>query len=294
MYQESEINLKPLETVKEKISVNPPKKASFLSVVKSAAIVDIQINKRYPAQLIGGIVQVLLFVVFFGVFATAISFNSLQNFSNHDLFLFFLGGLMLVFFTDVALWVPLNSVTRDLYNGTLEAIYFTPASRYGYFLGYILGSTIVTGGILYLPIFFILAIVSGATLTNMFFILLVSVTTIVSLIAMGVLFALTAILWKNVSGLAGLLNVVMQFLTGAFIPVSSLPEGIQLISYLLPQTYGMDLVRYYSFNGSWATFFGPIMEWAVLFLFAIVYTGIAFILLRLVERRAKTKGLHLI
>ncbi|OLS26701.1 MAG: hypothetical protein HeimC3_08030 [Candidatus Heimdallarchaeota archaeon LC_3] len=267
------------------------KPVNFLGVVKSAAMVNINITRRYPANLIGGFIQVILFVVFFGFFATAVTFSTLGD---KDVFLFFLGGLMLVFFTDTAIWTPVNSVTRDLYNGTLEAIYFNPASRYGYFVGYIVGDTIIMGAILFIPIFLVISVISGATISNLALIILVSATTIISLVALGVLFSLMAILWKQITGITGLIGVVMQFLTGAFIPVQSLPEPVQFISYILPQTYGMDLVRYYSFNGDWNTLIPLGLEWVMLIFFALLYTLVAVFLLRKVERHAKTKGLHLL
>jgi ABC-2 type transport system permease protein len=137
-------------------------------------------------------------------------------------------------------------------------------------------------------------IVSGAPFGDLTMILVTSVVTIASLMAMGVLFSLMAILWKQVSGLTGLIGVVMQFLTGAFIPVQALPELVQFIAYLMPQTYGMDLVRYYSFGGNWQTILPVEIEWLMIGIYALIYTLVALYLLKKVEKFSKTKGLHLI
>jgi ABC-2 type transport system permease protein len=270
------------------------KPVGFLQVVKAATLVNFNINKRYPAQIIGGLVQVFLFIVFFGFFASAVTFTTLGD---NDVFLFFLGGLLLVFFTDIALWTPVQAVTRDLYNGTMEALYFSPATRtgrYGYYIGYIFGEAIITGFLLVIPMFTAIIIVSGAPFGDLTMILVASVVTIASLMAMGVLFSLMAILWKQVSGLTGLIGVVMQFLTGAFIPVQALPGPVQFIAYLMPQTYGMDLVRYYSFGGSWQTILPIELEWLMIGVYALIYTLVALYLLKKVEKFSKTKGLHLL
>jgi len=250
--------------------------------------------RRYKANLIGGIIQMGLFIILFGFFATAINFRGFDNFNNESIFIFFLGGISLLAFQDIALWSPVEVVQRDIYNGTLEYLYFSPGSKYAYFVGYFIGKAIINTSIFFIPILSVLAIFAKLELSQFFTIIMVVVLGLGSIIALGVLVALTAILWKNVTGLIGFLSLIFQFLTGAFIPVTSLPEPIQIISYLIPFTWIYDLIRYYSFKGEWQTLLPVEIEWFILFIFVIVFTLIATRLLQKVERHSKAKGLHLI
>jgi len=139
-----------------------------------------------------------------------------------------------------------------------------------------------------------MAIFANLEFSQILTIILVVILGLGSIIALGVLVALTAIVWKNVTGLLGLLSIIFQFLSGAFIPVSSLPESIQIISYLIPFTWAYDLIRYYSFKGEWQTLLPVEIEWLILVIFVIVFSLIATRLLKRVEQHSKTKGLHLI
>lgn len=270
---------------------------SGLQVALASAKVHIQIWKRYKANAISSVVQVLLFVVFFGLFALAAGFrgDQFKDFTNQMVFVYFLGGLLLIFFSDTAIWTPLTSVQRDLVNGTLEAVFFVPVSRYAYFVGYIVGDLLVLMVIGYAPLFIILILVAQVSFGQIISILAVTGVALVTFVAFGVMVALIGIMYKEVQGIAGLINVSFQFLTGAFIPVATFPEPIKAIVYILPHTWAYDLIRYYSYGpNTWQTLLPVWFEWVLLAAFSLAYTVVAMFLLRLVERHAKTKGLHLL
>ncbi|MHA2362687.1 MAG: hypothetical protein ACXAC7_01920, partial [Candidatus Hodarchaeales archaeon] len=168
----------PTDTKKALITQRPPdifeknlgnsRPVKWYAVTKSSWKLYLNIIRRYPANLISIFIQIILFVFFFGLFASAVNFRGAQfvNFDSKAVFIFFLGGLSLAFFDGAALWSPLNSVKRDLYNGTLEYMYFNPVSRYGYFMGYILGSATFSFTVGFLPIFIFLIFFAGLDLNN--------------------------------------------------------------------------------------------------------------------------------
>ena len=74
---------------------------------------------------------------------------------------------------------------------------------------------------------------------------------------------------------------------------------MRLFSYLLPYTWGYDLLRYYSFSkpgqgSTWNTILPVAQEWLVVAGFALVFTLASRYLLARAEKMAKRQGLHMI
>ena len=128
----------------------------------------------------------------------------------------------------------------------------------------------------------------------MLMVLLACVTVLVALTAMGIMIALLALIWRQVSSIASVLGILFEMLAGAYLPISAFPQFVQYLAYLLPYTWGYDLVRYYSFEGKWRTILPVWQEWAIIILYAVLYTLSSRYLLRKAEQLAKRSGLHLI
>jgi len=234
-------------------------------------------------------------MLFFLLLASVVAFdaNEGQIMSGSDLFIFFQGALILFAFRGTALGTPLGAVGRDLYNGTLEFLYTNPCSRYAYYVGTVLSSVIINLPV-FLPLYLVLVFYSGAHVENMLMILSVCVIVFVSLTAMGVMIAMLGLLWRRIDSIAGLINIAFEFLAGAYFPVSSFPQVVQYAAYILPFTWGFDLIRYYSFGKDWNTILPVWQEWTILAMSAVIFTALSRYLLKKVERLAKQKGLHLI
>lgn len=271
---------------------------SAWSVFKATVVKDLQIQRRYVPDLIGNAVQLAVRVLFYLMLSGIIAVNPGssplgRSLTGDDLFIFFVGGLLLFVFTGTALGAPVNSVTRDLNNGTLEFLYSNPSSRYAYFVGNVVANALVSQ-VVFLPLFIFLSIYSGAALANLLMVLLVCAAVVVTLIAMGIMIALLAIIWRQVGAVTAVIGIMFELLAGAYFPVSAFPIGLQYLAYLLPYTWGYDLIRYYSFDGQWQTLAPVTVEWLVLLVYAVIYTLLSRFLLRRAEQYAKQRGLHLI
>ncbi len=270
---------------------------SVWTTLRATIVKDLQIAVRYLPNLIGNFVQLGVRVLFFLLLSSVVSIDGEatvgRDLTQQDLFIFFQGALLLFVFITTSLWTPINAVNRDLYNGTLEYLYSNPISRYAYYAGTVMAEAIV-GLVVFLPLYFILAFASETSWQNMLMVLVVSLTVLVALIAMGILISLLGLLWRQVNSLAEVLNISFELLAGAYFPVTAFPEIIQYVAYILPYTWGYDLIRYYSFGGDWQTLLPVEYEWAIVIGYAIFYTGLSIFLLGKVEARAKQKGLHLI
>lgn len=258
---------------------------------------NLQISRRYVPNLIGRFIRMAIRIAFFLVLAKSISFRgtglSEDVMTTQGLFLFFQGALVLMIFKDATLGAPVQAVSQDLYNGTLEYLYSNPGSRYAYYIGTVLHDVLLSL-VVFLPCYLFLWVSSQATVGSMLMALLVCGIVCITLSAMGIMFALLVLLWRQVNSLLEILGLLFEFLAGAYLPVSNFPESVQYFAYLLPYTWGYDLIRYYSFDGNWQTLLPVWQEWGILIVYAIFYTILSRYLLKKTEHRAKRIGLHVI
>ena len=268
----------------------PPWQITWATIVKG-----LQVARRYLPNLIGSFVGLAVRILFFLLIAQTATFaaSGQRATSGRELFLFFQGGLLLLVFNGPTLWGPINAVTADLYNGTLEYLYSNPGSRYAYYIGAVLTEVIISL-VVFIPFYLLLVWYAQAGARNMAMILLVCAVMLVALTAMGVMIALLALLWRQVGSIAQVLGMLFEFLGGAYLPVASFPQPIQYLAYLLPYTWGYDLIRYYSFNRAWQTLQPVWLEWLILIGYSIVFALVSRRLLRRAEQYAKRSGLNII
>ncbi len=268
-------------------------RTSFLIVVSETIKKQLTLRFRYKANMVGEAFSVILQVAIFAAMAGAVTLVGVNNLEGNDVFIFFLGSLVLIVFSTVALSAPLNAVIQDLHNGTLEYLFSTPISRYAYFVGTAIAEAI-SKSMFFLPMLAVLIAFSGVNISAGLLILAVCITVIVGLIAFGVLVALMGVLWKQVSAIAALLFTFFEFICGAYFPVTSMAIPFQVVAFALPHTWGYDLIRYYSFQGTWTPLLPIQIEWVMLVVHAVLYIVVSSKLIKRVERKAKKFGLHLI
>ncbi len=270
---------------------------SFWAVLRATVIMNLQVAARYLPNLLGDIASLGMRVLFFLFLAGIAIFPGQEvlgrTLTLRDIFVFYQGAILLFLFKGTALWTPLEAVSNDLYNGTLEFLYSNPISRYAYYMGTIISSVLVSQ-IAFLPLYLILILVAHGSLFNMFMVFVVSVAVFVVLTALGVMVGTLGLLWRRASSVAGIVEICFEMLSGAYFPLVALPRAIQLISYPLPFTWGYDLVRYYSFDGQWHTILPVWQEWIILLVFGLVFTILSRYLLAKAELYAKRNGLNLL
>lgn len=257
----------------------------------------LQVARRYLPNLIGGFVELAVRAAFFFLMANAVSLSGPQTaglaLTGRELFIFFQGSLLLFVYTRSTLWGPINAVSNDLYNGTLEYLYSNPGSRYAYYVGTVV-TEVVVSLVVFVPLYLFLVIYAQASLVNMAMVLLACAVVLVALTAMGIMIALLALVWRQVGSIAQVLGILFEMLAGAYLPVSAFPQPLQYLAYLLPYTWGYDLIRYYSFAGRWQTILPVWQEWTITLLYAVLYTMVSRYLLGKAEQLAKRTGLHVI
>jgi ABC-2 type transport system permease protein len=271
--------------------------ASPWTTMCATVLKNLQVARRYVPDLVGRLVEMGIRAVFFLLMANTVSMGSRAalgvDLAGRSLYIFFLGSLVLFVFTRSTLWGPINAVSNDLYNGTLEYLYSNPCSRYAYYVGNVVAEVVLSMAV-FIPLLILLVGTAQISAGMVGMVLLASVVVLVALTAMGILIALLALLWRQVGSLASVLGILFEMLAGAYIPVTSFPPLAQYPAYLLPYTWGYDLIRYYSFAGQWHTLLPVWQEWAVIVAYAVLYTVVSRYLLSRAEQRAKRSGLHII
>lgn len=265
----------------------------FWVVMSATMVKNSLILKRYLPNLVGYLAEIGLRVVFFLLFSQFLTLHGPAQLQGKQLFNFFLAGILLLLFSNTALKTPLGVVSDDLMNGTLEYLYTNPVSRFPYYVGAVMVSAMLDS-IFFVPMLLFTVWYAGISLEAGFMVLLVCLLVLVTLMALGILVALLGLLWRQVSSLLGLMGLVFEFLAGAYLPVAQFPPAVKYIAYLLPYTWGYDLVRYYTMGAGWQTIAPPWVECVVLLGDAVLFTVVALLLMKVVERQAKKRGLHLI
>jgi len=270
-----------------------PEEVGFLTVLRSSLIKDIQIQMRYKQNFVSQFIRTMLFILTFYLFSLSFAFDDLPDQSTQTVFLFYISALILMMYDGVAMWSPYNSVRRDLYNGTLESIYQSPASRAAYYLGGIMAQSIYSS-VFVIPLLLTIILVFQPSMITLGIVFITIAIALCGLMAMGILIALSAILWKNMGAFVNILGMVFQFATGTIIPFASLPVWAQYVGYFLPITWGLDLIRYYLFGSVWTTIYTVPVMWVILIGQVVLFFLVAKFLLVRVEKYSKKQGLHLL
>jgi ABC-2 type transport system permease protein len=215
--------------------------------------------------------------------------NSTQNTSmgNLPLELFLLIGFVgYSFFSSLieSAW----RFTDERYQGTLEMILLTPASRFSIILGNALSSLFESVWLVTVLFVGVLALYPGKLIINIPLFIYGMVLLVVSSVAWGTLLNSFFLITRD----AGVAFVVLQeptnFFSGVRFPVSLFSNWMRLISYLIPLTYCLTILRS-AFAQSLS--FGQLEVYtAVLGVLVILMFYLSSRILVIAERHAKTDG----
>jgi ABC-2 type transport system permease protein len=202
-----------------------------------------------------------------------------------------IGGTMLAFWANI-LWNMSAQFYWEKETGILEVYFVAPISRMAILLGMALGGfvnttlravAILTAGTL----IFHVPIMLNEPLTA----LLVFFLTIAALYALGMMFASLFMLYgREAWHTANLLQEPVQFLSGTYYPMSSevVPRFVQLLSSLIPLTFGLDGIRRVAIQGQ-----GIADIWVdvvALIVFTLVLLPLARFALSYMENLGKKEG----
>jgi len=155
---------------------------------------------------------------------------------------------------------------------TFERLLSAPISLYSLVSGESLSGFFYSLGIACLPLV-IGVTFFGTTIVHTTVLVISMILTAFCFATLGTLFA--AYPTENVGEVMSMLNTVrlpLIFISGVFVPISSMPQIGQKIALISPLTYGSDLIEYAYTDKS---LFPPLMDMIMLLIFILIFQIIA-------------------
>ena len=191
---------------------------------------------------------------------------------------FFLPGVIGVLIMQVALILTATSVVREKENNTLEQLIVSPISKFGFIAGKILPYVIIA----FIDFYLVLAL--GYWLfdlpvpANPFPLLLLAVVYVGGLIAMGVAISTVSETQQQAIFLSIFILIPSILLSGFIFPVEAMPSYIQPVSWVLPFTYFVEIIRGLLLKGN--TLADLAHDYLALLVFAVVFITIGVVRFR--------------
>jgi len=157
---------------------------------------------------------------------------------------FFLPGIIGVLIMQVALILAGISVVREKETNTLEQLIVTPMSK----TQFVVGKTLPYAIISLFEFFFILFLgwyffELPMPIQSSGYLLLLALVYVGAMIAMGLFISMISQTQQQSMFLAVFIMIPSILLSGLIFPIEAMPEFIQPVSYLLPFTYFVEIIR---------------------------------------------------
>jgi len=249
---------------------------------------------RYKANFLFSILTSALFGFSMLLFAVAFDVSLLgKTIGSTNYVAFAILGLSFQSWQGTALWRASGIFQGELSTGQIDYTFSCPFSRYWYIISNIAASA-VQETLFFIPMLCVGLWFTGETLTVTGIILglIATILSVAALAQLGAIFASLVLRYRQVTAIFGFFNFAFQILTGMFIPVQLLPIPLQIIGQSLPNTFGMDLLRYYVMGTN--SIMTVEYEWALLFIQLMILAVIARLTVLHLEKTAKEQGLHYI
>ncbi|NPD90436.1 MAG: ABC transporter permease [Asgard group archaeon] len=279
---------------------------TYVKIINKSVWRDLTSISRYKGRLVGRFLEtgIMLagFLLIGGVFNFSVGTITVTGLKETDVFLFMASGVALNVFSSISTWAPWRRVNEDIYFGTLESVFVTPASRHAYLLSASISEAIINS-IFFIPLYVLMLALVGK-LTDFRAILLTLLTAliaVISLVAIGIFFAMLGMVFRQTGAIINVLHELIQFLCGAYLPVQSFVNintiGGPILKYLamlFPYTYTFDLMRAFLIGDSFVTLLPIWAEFIVIIMSTLLYLILAKVLLKTAEKKAKRTGLSIL
>lgn len=240
---------------------------------------ELQVTLRYRLNAVNEVIQPIYQVLIpgillgatFAVGGEAVGLAETAGTSDITGFLFL--GMLALTLTSVGFWWVAFGIKRELDAGTLEPAWLTPTRRETFIVGLTIGglimATATTGIIIAIGIWLFGASIAPGIAVALPIIALTAVGTL----GIGYLIGAIVLRMRDANFFTDAADFIFVALSGAAFPIVVLPEAVRWLSYLLPTTYALDLVRAAALGTR--PFLPAAVEWALLVVTsaALVFAG---------------------
>jgi len=219
--------------------------AGFVDAFAMMVRKQLIIMTRYPINFIASFAQMFLIIMIF-TFATLMFSPKGTGVGGGD---DSVGGMMMfgfVLFTFVSdtLWTIGYNIRWEQYQGTLEALYLTPASKFASLVSRVTVSLVWTGLNVIAALIFVQFVMGRLPFHNPGLALYILLMSLAGTFGFGFAFAAYTLEVKESAQLtANFLQFALMALCAMFFPFSALPSFVQSVSRLIPLSYCVDAFR---------------------------------------------------
>ena len=201
---------------------------------------------------------------------------------------FLLIGMLGHITVTAAVWEGGSAIEEERFEGTIAALFLTPASRIAVLAGHGL-----SGLVFLLPSFVVVALIGvvvGADLEvgSWLATLLAGVTLLVACLSLGFFLSAFFILTRRANLMANVIQHPIYLLSGTIIPRQELPGWLHPISDAIPVAHGIDALREATLTGGSLSAIGPAL--IVALVTSLVCAALGAFGIRKVEHAAKRSG----
>lgn len=221
----------------------------------------------YKIQWFGEFVSLIFLFVFLSFFNTSLNSGLLYG---------------VWFYSILIIGDVSNKISLDTKAGNIEQIYLSPIPSFFIYIIKI-ASTLIKSFFM-LSIFLILLFICNLNIT---FDLRVMVSIFIitpGLFGLSFILGGLTLVFKETSFIVTIVNNLLLFLSGIFLPLSHLPDWLQLLSFYLPTTQAIYMITETSV---------PFNKFVTIISINIIYVLIGFIAFIFSENYAKRKGILL-
>ena len=221
------------------------KMSTFWAMVRK----ELTILARYPVEFVASFGRVFLMVAIFTLAGSTFSPQSAGPVPEAEPGVSYISGVVvygfvLFMFLSDTLWTIGYNIRREQIQGTFEALYLSPSSKFASLVSRVVNSLLWTG---------LLSITAGAIMVAMIGRLPVE-NPLLGLYLFGLILtgtfgvgfafaALTLRIKESAHTLANVLQFVFLILCAYFFPFAALPPVLRTFSYFIPLAYGVDAFR---------------------------------------------------
>jgi len=207
---------------------------------------DILIWFSYRTQLVLGLLSGFAGIVQFGLIGKFIAqgnyFPLIERYGG-DILAYFITGSVFMSYTNLALMTFKGVIQREQSMGTIEYLLLSKTPLWQLFFFSFMSSFIFTTMNISLVFLVLVYLFSVHITPNFLEALIVLFVVMLPLVGIGFLSASIVLITKKGDPVGWLYTTLSGLFSGIYFPVEILPNWIKPVSYFIPSTYGIDLLR---------------------------------------------------
>lgn len=239
---------------------------------------ELQVMLRYRLNALNRVVQPIYQVLIPGILLGATfaiggeAVGLAETAGTTDIAGYLFLGMLALTLASAGFWDVAFSLKTELDAGTLEPAWLTPTRRETFIIGQTLAGIITAAATTVILVGVGILLFGADIAPRLLLALPIIALTAVGVLGIGYLVAAIVLRMKDANFFVDAADFIFVALSGAAFPIVVLPDALQWVSYLLPTTHALDLVRV-SALGTTPLLPAP-LEWTML-----VLTSVALLLL---------------